>query len=212
MFIIASDGYFCYMKLTFGMHYLLHRLTAKNRHGLHSPFVYKLLDEVIYDFSANPIYTEIEDQRLPDTRKLCNTPRVDQLLYRLTKYFNPQSILKIGTDTGITAQYLRKAAPRAIIYIMEEPALPYELQTIELAYINTTNNPTNLLLDFEVLLPKLHSHSVVIMNSIYQSPETRQAWKQFQANPKVTATVDLFFLGLIFFREGQAKEHFKLKF
>ena len=43
--------------------YIKHRLTAKSRHGTHSPFIYKLVDEVIYDFSAKKVYEDIEKQR-----------------------------------------------------------------------------------------------------------------------------------------------------
>jgi len=43
--------------------YLKHRLTAKTRHGTHSPFVYKLADEVIYDFTDKSPYQNIEQQR-----------------------------------------------------------------------------------------------------------------------------------------------------
>ena len=51
------------MVFQFAIDYIKHRLTAKSRHGTHSPFVYKLTDEVIYDFSAKKVYDDIEKQR-----------------------------------------------------------------------------------------------------------------------------------------------------
>jgi len=49
--------------LRFAYDYLLHRFKAKNLHGLHSPSVYRLVDEVIYDFTPKNVYPEIENIR-----------------------------------------------------------------------------------------------------------------------------------------------------
>ena len=49
------------LNLRFATDYLLHRIKAKNRHGVHSPFVYRLVDEVIYDFSEKKIYPDAEN-------------------------------------------------------------------------------------------------------------------------------------------------------
>jgi hypothetical protein len=40
----------------------------------------------------------------------------------------------------------------------------------------------------------------------------KQAWEQIKEHPKVSVTIDLFWIGLVFFKEGQAKEHFKVRF
>ena len=40
------------LNLRFAKDYVLHRLKAKTRHGVHSPFVYRLIDKVIYDFNT----------------------------------------------------------------------------------------------------------------------------------------------------------------
>ena len=39
-----------------------------------------------------------------------------------------------------------------------------------------------------------------------------EAWLEIQNHPEVTLTIDLFFIGLVFFRKEQAKEHFKIRF
>ena len=40
----------------------------------------------------------------------------------------------------------------------------------------------------------------------------KQAWTQIKAHPQVSVTIDLFKLGLVFFRKEQKKENFKLYF
>ncbi len=204
------------MGLTFIKHYLQHRLKAKNRHGLHSPFIYKLLDEIVYDFRANIVYTEIEANGRASNLTPGNSPKVNQLIYRLVKHFNPETVLNTGSDTDITLLYMRKAVPHANIYTLaskpNNPNLLNTLHTVDLAYINNTDDQNNGLLYFDQLLPKFNYQSVVIINNIYKHAEARKSWQQIQANPKVMVTVDLFYIGLIFFRPGQAKEHFKLRF
>ncbi|MBL7882976.1 MAG: class I SAM-dependent methyltransferase, partial [Bacteroidia bacterium] len=39
-----------------------------------------------------------------------------------------------------------------------------------------------------------------------------EAWEEIKRHPKVTVTIDLFFIGLVFFRKEQAKQHFIIKF
>jgi hypothetical protein len=40
-----------------------------------------------------------------------------------------------------------------------------------------------------------------------------EAWKQIQIHPAVTMTIDLFFIGLVFFnKDFKAKQHFVIRF
>jgi predicted O-methyltransferase YrrM len=61
-------------------------------------------------------------------------------------------------------------------------------------------------------LPAVNESSVLIFDDIYWSKGMEEAWEQIKAHPQVTVTIDLFWIGLVFFRKGQAKEHFKIKF
>src|ERR1700712_2480526 len=136
------------LNFRFAKDYLLHRLKGKNRHGLHSPFVYRLVDKVIYDYSAKNVYSEIEAIRaelLADDKLITVTdlgagshvnnnrqkkvssiarnalkpPKLAQLLYRLAADMQPRSIIELGTCLGTTTLYLQKAAPHAKVYTLE---------------------------------------------------------------------------------------------
>lgn len=50
------------------------------------------------------------------------------------------------------------------------------------------------------------------MDDIYWSKEMTKAWEYIKAHPSVTVTVDLFWIGLVFFRKEQVKEDFVLRF
>ena len=260
------------MVLQFVSDYLKHRLTAKSRHGTHSPFVYKLVDEVIYDFNPKTEYTGIEEQR----KKLLNddtaitvtdlgagshlnknrvkkvreiaknalkTPRLAQLIYRLAKDSGASNLLELGTCLGITTAYLSKARPDAEIITIEgcpETAKKaYEnfqdlgLENVELQVGNFDELLTRVIAEFPQLdfvyidgnhrkdatlnyfnwcLPKVHENSLLIFDDIYWSKGMKEAWEEIKNHPQVTVTIDLFWIGLVYFKKDQAKEHFKIKF
>jgi hypothetical protein len=39
----------------------------------------------------------------------------------------------------------------------------------------------------------------------------KEAWAAIKTHPQVTVTVDLFWIGLVFFKKGQVKEDFLVK-
>jgi predicted O-methyltransferase YrrM len=71
-------------------------------------------------------------------------------------------------------------------------------------------NPT--LNYFNTCLAKSHNQSVFIFDDIYWSSEMTEAWQQIKRHPQVTLTIDLFYVGLVFFRKEQPKQHFRLRF
>ncbi|WP_291720133.1 O-methyltransferase [Bernardetia sp.] len=65
---------------------------------------------------------------------------------------------------------------------------------------------------FHQILEKSHNETVIVLDDIHWSREMEQAWKEIIEHPKVTVSIDLFQLGLVFLRKEQAKQHFKLRF
>jgi predicted O-methyltransferase YrrM len=65
---------------------------------------------------------------------------------------------------------------------------------------------------FEQCLGKAHEDSVFVLDDIHWSAEMEQAWEAIKAHPAVTVTVDLFYVGLVFFRKKQPRQDFWLRF
>ena len=260
------------MVLQFVSDYLKHRLTSKSRHGTHSPFVYKLVDEVIYDFNSKSEYNGIEAQR----KKLLNddaiinvtdlgagshlnknrtkpvkeiaknalkSPRLAQLIYRLAKNSEPANLLELGTCLGITTAYLSKACPEAEIITIEGcpetakkawqnfqelemenvelrvgnfdellPKVIEEADKLDFVYVDGNHRKDATLNYFHWCLPKVHENTLLIFDDIYWSQGMKEAWEEIKNHPDVTVTVDLFWIGLVYFKKDQVKEHFKIKF
>jgi predicted O-methyltransferase YrrM len=257
--------------IRFAKDYLLHRLKAKNRHGLHSPFVYRLADTIIYDLKAKKVYAEIENLRdglLKDGRTITITdlgagshinnnrqkqisdiaahalkpPKLAQLLYRIAADTQPQNIIELGTCLGITTIYLQKAAPEAKVYTLEGspataeiakeiftkaglnnieliignfddtlPGIIDSLDKLDFVFVDGNHQKEATLNYFNWCLPKVHEGTLLIFDDIYWSEGMKEAWAEIKAHPQVTVTVDLFWIGLVYFKKGVTKEDFLLK-
>ncbi|MFZ9719521.1 MAG: class I SAM-dependent methyltransferase, partial [Chitinophagaceae bacterium] len=66
---------------------------------------------------------------------------------------------------------------------------------------------------FNAMLPFVHSGTVMILDDIHWSAEMEKAWQAISNHSAVTLSIDLFFVGILFFREEQLhKQHFRIHF
>jgi len=251
--------------------YLKYRANSKNAHGIHSPFVFDLYNNVI---SNNAVVTgseKIEDIReqlllrksfidvidygaasniRSDMRRIrdiayysMSGKKKCQLLYNLVANFKPTNIIELGTSFGLTAMYMSLAAPEITVNTVEgdsqtlaiansffeqlnfkniksmnstfDSALPYILKENKKADFiffdgNHLKEPT--LRYFNESFPYAHNNSVFIFDDIHWSSEMNEAWQEIISHPQVTVTIDLFYLGIVFFKKELSKQDFVLKF
>jgi len=64
---------------------------------------------------------------------------------------------------------------------------------------------------FNLCLEKVHEDSIFVFDDIYWSAEMKKAWTEIKAHPSVGMSMDLFFIGIVFFRKKQPEQHFILK-
>lgn len=97
-----------------------------------------------------------------------------------------------------------------------DTVLPQVLQTMErvdLGYVDGNHRFAPTLSYFEQFLAKAHNDTILIFDDIHWSAEMEQAWQQIQQHPAVQCSVDIFFLGFVFFRnEFKEKQHFTIRF
>jgi predicted O-methyltransferase YrrM len=130
--------------------YIKFWFTAHNRKGfgIHSPFVFKLVTQIIHDYHPFYCFQEIESQRKKLLQNKQNIKVTDygtgskvttgnhrkisliakyslkpakqaQLLFRLINYFEYKNILELGTSLGITSSYLAKTHSKAHVITLE---------------------------------------------------------------------------------------------
>jgi predicted O-methyltransferase YrrM len=258
------------------LRYLLTASNGKG-HGMHSPFVFELITKILNDKRKYPFYDDIEQLRCrlkQDNRVLeiedfgagsrvnpTNKRKVSaiaksalkpnkysRLLFRMVQFYQPKSVLELGTCFGITTAYLAQGNKDAEVFTMEgakeiaevakqgfqalgmenielilgnmDNTLPEiiskfqnEHKTFDFVFVDGNHREEPTLRYFMQLLPVLNEHSILIFDDIHWSEEMQAAWHKIIANEKVTLSIDLFFVGLVFFRnENKVKQHFSIRF
>ena len=255
--------------------YLDYYLKAANSkgHGVHSPFIYHFIRDVLNDKKEYPAYSAVEELR----KKLLNDKTVldvedfgagtstgkgksrtvssiardaakpgkfAHLLFRMIQAYQPKLILELGTSLGITTSYLSLGNPAAQITTLEGSSaiankamenfnslslknisltqgnfdqtlstVLDKMPAIDFAFIdgNHRQEPTERY--FHQLLPKTHNDSILVFDDIHWSREMEDAWQTIKLHPSVVCSVDLFFIGIVFFRkEFLEKQHFTIRF
>ncbi len=65
---------------------------------------------------------------------------------------------------------------------------------------------------FEQCMTKIHDKTLIVVDDIYWSSEMEKAWGMIKNHPKVTSTIDLFQLGIVFFNKDLNKNHYKMRY
>lgn len=87
-----------------------------------------------------------------------------------------------------------------------------KMQKVDLVYFDGNHRMQPTLEYFNLCLQKKTPDTVFIFDDIYWSREMKSAWDTIIQNKEVTISIDLFKLGIVFFRSGIPKQHFQLKF
>ena len=92
------------------------------------------------------------------------------------------------------------------------PAVLYQFPSIDFAFIdgNHRREPTENY--FNWLLAKSSTNSIFVFDDIHWSKEMEQAWYNISNDFTVRCSIDLFFIGIVFFRhEFREKQHFTIR-
>lgn len=264
-----------YSNAQLALKFIKYYLSASNGkgHGIHSPFVYDFVRNVLNkrgvpenvlaiekrreSLIANTHVIEVMDRgagsRKSELKKrsissiatsALKQKKISQLLYRMGVYFSPNPISEMGTSFGITTSYLAMSLPNETMVTMEgAPAIAQEakntfailnLKNVEIVegdfattlpvYLNSISHVGMMYIDgnhryaptlqyFELLLNKVNEQSILIFDDIYWSAEMEKAWGEIKNHTAVTLTIDLFHIGIVFFRkENKQQQHFKIRF
>lgn len=254
------------------LHYYFTALNGKG-HGIHSPFVFDFVQNVLNDNKHHESYNTVESLRkqlLHDNhllevqdmgagsvisksrqRKVSDIARhaakpkkYGQLLFRIVKHYQPRTIIELGTSLGITTSYLALASTTASVITFEGASAVADIarnnfdklsieniqikegnfndtltqvlliiDTLDFAFVDGNHRKQPTIQYFDRLSDKINNESVLIFDDIHWSIEMEEAWETIKARSSVTLSIDLFFVGLLFFRNDfKIKQHFVINF
>jgi predicted O-methyltransferase YrrM len=251
--------------------YFQYLLTARTRHGIHSPFVYSFTEQVINNRTPSPYFDIIETTRRKmiksdvvidfvdlgagnktGKRKVseiasstAKSAKYGRFLFRLLAAAQPRYNIELGTGSGITALYQAAAlSPDRPLHSVEgsprlaeiaaynaqqcgltdrmvlhqgsfENVLPQLLQslpTVDYAFVDGNHGFDPTMAYFEQLMAHAHENTILVFDDINWSEEMKRAWAVIKNDSRVSLSIDIFALGIIFLRQGQEKEHFIIRY
>ncbi|MDI1353540.1 MAG: class I SAM-dependent methyltransferase [bacterium] len=169
--------------------FLRHFFTAKRRgHGVHSPFAYRLCEEVLYSkdvFYDFAVLQQIREELLHDkqllevddygagsktfngkkrlvkniVKKGISTRRQSEFIYRLINFLNSKNCLEIGTSLGLNALYMAKANQAGRVTTVEGSYVLWKF-AVDLGSRYHTPTINYLHGTFDAILPELLNSSV----------------------------------------------------
>ncbi|HLP03823.1 MAG TPA: class I SAM-dependent methyltransferase [Paludibacter sp.] len=86
------------------------------------------------------------------------------------------------------------------------------LERLDLLFFDANHTSTAVLAYFETCLSKVHKNTVFILDDIHWSKDMESAWETVKKHSRVTATIDLFELGIVFFNTDLNKKHYKMRY
>ena len=167
---------------------------SKNEHAVHSPFVFNLLTKCFYDKKLKPEYAVLKKFRntllgnnskievtdfgagskvfKSNTRvisKIAKTagisPKRAELLFRVTKYFQPETILEIGTSLGLATSALslgsKSIERKATITTLEGCPETSKIAQLQFQKFNC-NNVESIVTTFNSYLEKFNSSPTIV--------------------------------------------------
>ena len=85
------------------------------------------------------------------------------------------------------------------------------LSGIDVAFIDANHTCEATLTYFNALASRVHEKSVVVVDDIHYNEDMEKAWKAICADERVTTTMDLYRMGLVFFDKHYWRKHYKMR-
>lgn len=218
--------------------YIKYLLQRKSKFSIHSPFVYEFMTKVVNDSGSNHDYDTLwRISRLLDGKSYPNRRRRKQgrLLYRLVRYLEPETVLTFGRLSALNTSALALGNLQTKVYLEQSPDFLETLNSMGVVNVNMIRHNGEEEEQYERLntgfvyyglddfgdgswnnledgFAEVDEDVVLVFEGIHHSRHTEAAWEAIKASEDVSISMDLYCIGLVFFRDGIEKQDFVLKY
>jgi len=165
-----------------------------------------------------------------------------KLFFRMISEMQPKNIVELGTSLGLSTSYLAAASSAQVNTLEGCPETAKmaqkvfdsqklnnikitvgnfddtfqkvlnSLSSLDFVFIDGNHQYEPTVRYFNQCLPLVNENSVIIFDDIHWSEGMEKAWNEIKSHPRVSVSIDLFFIGMVFFKTAQEKEDFVLKY
>lgn len=165
------------------------RFRNRKGYGVHSPFAFKFITEVLYNKSGYYAYSDI-DRSLRWWQK-GRKRSVHRLLFRLTNFHEPMTLYCSGVDESFLKACMY--ASRGMEVLPNVIAGKADMLII--------SGPQ------QESLGCIADRTMVVVLNIHRH---RSFWKTIKHDDRITVTFDLYDIGIAFARKDLNKQHYKV--
>jgi hypothetical protein len=152
-------------------------------HGVHSPFVFSFITAVLNS-------KELIEQA-------ASANKYHALVNRMIDFYKPAVVMEIEASSNQ-------------VHVLKEID---GAEAIGLFYLKQNKNAADLMIYFNAAIKKVNTQSILIFDGIHESKEMEANWEKIKIHYEVKLTIDLYKLGIVFFRQEQLeKENFTIRF
>lgn len=197
----------------------------------------------VEDFGAGSAVVKSRNRKIKDiAASSLKQPKYARLLNRMISYYKTTSVLELGTSLGITTAYLA-SVPDVHVQTLEgasgiaaiaknnfdqlglsnisitqgnfDDTLISTLQqnNFDFIFIDGNHRKEPTLNYFNKILQQSNEKTIIVFDDIHWSAGMEEAWQIIQQNETITLSIDLFFIGIVFFRkEFKVKQQLSIRF